>query len=323
VRRREFIAGLGYAAAWPVVARAQQPAKPIVGFIYGGSPSAGEADSLRKGLGEVGYFEGRNVTIEYHWLDGKYDRSPALARELIERPASVIVAASTPVVLSVKNATTTIPIVFNIGGDAVKLGLVSSYSRPGANLTGVSILSNAMGAKNLQLLHELSPQASAVAILVNPASPNAGPDTADATSAARILGLRLLVLEASNQSEIEAAFATLMEQRVGALLVGADPFFAASSQQLAALAARHWIPAIYNRRDFAVAGGLMSYGTDFRDAMRQVGLYTGRILRGEKAGDLPVVQPTKFELVINIKTAKALSLTIPETLLATADEVIQ
>jgi putative tryptophan/tyrosine transport system substrate-binding protein len=323
MRRREFIAGLGSAAAWPVVARTQQPAKPIVGFIYGGSPSAGEADSLRKGLAEAGYFEGRNVTVEYHWLDGKYDRSTALARELIERPAAVIVAASTPVVLSVKAVTSTVPIVFNIGGDAVKLGLVASYSRPGGNSTGVSILSNAMGTKNLQLLHELLPQVTAVAMLVNPASPNAGPDTADAQSAARILGLRLLVSHASDRTEIEVAFADLERQRVGALLVGADPFFAASSQHVVELAAGHRIPAIYNRRDFAASGGLMSYGTNFRDAMRQVGVYAGRILKGEKPADLPVVQPTQFELVINLKTAKALGLTIPEMLLATADEVIQ
>jgi putative ABC transport system substrate-binding protein len=321
MRRREFIAGLS-AAAWPLEARALHPAVPVVGFVYGGSPSAGEADSLRKGLGEIGYFEGQNAKVEYHWLDGQYDRLPTLALELIHRPVAVIIAASTPVALAARAATRTIPIVFNIGGDPVKLGLVASYNRPGANVTGISILSNTMGAKNLQLLHELLPQITMVALLANPSSQNSGADTADAQSAARILGLRLVVLHASDQSSIETAFETLVQQRIGALLVGADPFFAASSQQVATLAARHRVPAIYNRRDFAAAGGLMSYGTNFRDAMRQVGVYAGRILNGEKPADLPVVQPTKFELVINLKTAKALGLTVPETLLATANEVI-
>jgi ABC-type uncharacterized transport system substrate-binding protein len=278
---------------------------------------------FRKGLGETGYFENRNVTVEYHWLEGQYDRLSALAFDLVHRPVSAIVAASTPVALAAKTATTAIPIVFHIGGDPVKLGLVASYNRPGANVTGISILINALAAKKLELLHELLPQATAIAMLVNPTSRDTGPDTAEAQSAARILGLRLLVLDVSDQNDIEAAFATLVQERVGALLVGFDPLFVASSEQLISLAAHHRIPMMFNRREFVSAGGLLSYGASYSDAMRQAGVYTGRILKGEKPADLPVQQPTKFELVINLKTAKALGLTVPETLLATADEVIE
>jgi putative tryptophan/tyrosine transport system substrate-binding protein len=282
MRRREFIAGLAGAASWWTVARAQQPAMPVVGFVYGGSASAGAAALFRKGLGETGYFENRNVTVEYHWLEGQYDRLTALASDLVHRPVSAIVAASTPVALAAKTATTSIPIVFHIGGDPVKLGLVASYNRPGANVTGISIVIDALAAKKLELLHQLLPQATAIAMLVNPSSRDTAADAAEAQSAARILGLRVLVLDVSDQNGIEAAFATLVQERVGALLVGFDPLFVASSEQLISLAARHRIPMMFNRREFVSAGGLLSYGASFSDAMRQAGIYTGRILRGEK-----------------------------------------
>jgi putative tryptophan/tyrosine transport system substrate-binding protein len=325
MRRREFIAGLGSAAAWPVVARAQQPKMPMIAFLNGGSADASSRNvaAFRRGLGAAGYIEGQNVTVEYHWLEGQYGRLPALTRELVHRGVDVIIAETTPAALAAKTATTTIPIVFDIGADPVKFGLVQSFNRPGGNVTGVSVVTNALGAKNLELLHELVPHVVVIAMLVNPANQNAWPDAVDAQAAARKLGLRLLVLNATDQSSIEASFATLVQQQVGALLVSSDLFFVSATNQLVALAARHRVPAIYDRREFTAVGGLMSYGPNIPDSMRQVGVYTGRILKGEKPADLPVQQPTRLELVINLKTAKALGLTIPETLLATADEVIQ
>jgi putative tryptophan/tyrosine transport system substrate-binding protein len=355
MKRREFITGLVGAAASPVVARAQQAAMPVIVVINGGSADAssrnvagfrkglgraqqaampvivvingGSADAssrnvagFRKGLGAAGYIEGQNATIEYHWLEGQYDRLPALTLELVHRQVDVIIAETTPAALAAKTATTTIPIVFIIGADPVKFGLVASLNRPGGNVTGISVVTNALGAKNLELLHELV-QVAVIAMLVNPANQNAGPDTIDAQAAARVLGLRLLVLNASDQSGIEASFATLVQQRAGALLVGSDLFFVSARDQLVALAARHRIPAIYDRREFTAVGGLVSYGPNIPDSMRQVG--TGRILKGEKAADLPVQQPTRLELVINLKTAKALGLDVPEVRLATANEVIE
>jgi putative tryptophan/tyrosine transport system substrate-binding protein len=326
MKRREFITGLvGAAAAWPVVARAQQAKMPVIAFINGGSADASSRNvaGFRKGLGAAGYIEAQNATIEYHWLEGQYGRLPALTLELVHRQVDVIIAETTPAALAAKTATTTIPIVFIIGADPVKFGLVASLNRPGGNVTGISVVTNALGAKNLELVHELVPQVAVIAMLVNPANQNAGPDTIDAQAAARVLGLRLLVLNASDQSGIEASFATLVQQRAGALLVGSDLFFVSARDQLVALAARHRVPAIYDRREFTAVGGLMSYGPNIPDSMRQVGVYTGRILKGEKPADLPVQQPTRLELVINLTTAKALGLDVPEVRLATADEVIQ
>jgi putative tryptophan/tyrosine transport system substrate-binding protein len=324
MKRREFITGLVGAAASPVVARAQQAAMPVIVVINGGSADASSRNvaGFRKGLGAAGYIEGQNATIEYHWLEGQYDRLPALTLELVHRQVDVIIAETTPAALAAKTATTTIPIVFIIGADPVKFGLVASLNRPGGNVTGISVVTNALGAKNLELLHELV-QVAVIAMLVNPANQNAGPDTIDAQAAARVLGLRLLVLNASDQSGIEASFATLVQQRAGALLVGSDLFFVSARDQLVALAARHRIPAIYDRREFTAVGGLMSYGPNIPDSMRQVGVYTGRILKGEKPADLPVQQPIRLELVINLKTAKALGLDVPEVRLATANEVIE
>jgi putative ABC transport system substrate-binding protein len=325
MRRREFIAGLGSTAAWLRAARAQQPTMPVIEFVHGASSdaSANFAAAFRKGLGETGYVEGQNVTIQYHWLAGQYDRLPMLMADLVRRQVAVIAASPTPAALAAKTATTTTPVVFTIGADPVKLGLVASMNRPGANVTGISLVTNALGAKNLQLLRELVPQATVIAMLVNPANQNAEPDAKDAQAASRLLGLSLLVLNASDRSGIEAAFATLVQQRAGALLVASDAFFSSAIEQLVALAARHRVPAIYDRREFTAAGGLMSYGPNLIDGVRQAGVYAGRILKGEKPGDLPVQQPTRFEMVLNLKTAKALGIQVPETLLVTADEVIQ
>jgi putative ABC transport system substrate-binding protein len=325
MRRREFIAGFGSAAAWPVVARAQQSVVPVVGYLDAGASEARRhyAVAFSRGLSEAGYTEGRNVAIEYRWAENRFDQLPSIAAEFVRRNVAVIVALTTPSATAAKNATATIPIVFSIGADPIKFGLVSSFNRPGANVTGFSGVTNALGAKNLEFLHELLPRATVIAMLVNPANPNAGFDTADAQIAARKLGLRLLVLNGANQTDIGAAFTTMVEQRASALLVSSDASFLSNSNQLIELSARHRIPAIYDRREFPLAGGLMSYETSRIDALRQIGMYVGRILRGEKPADLPVMQPTKFELMINLKTAKALGLTIPETLLATADEVIQ
>jgi putative ABC transport system substrate-binding protein len=325
MQRREFIAGLGSAAAWPVVARAQQQAVPVVGFLNSQSPD-GYANLLRayhQGLGETGYVEGRNVVIEYRWAEGQNDRLPAMAGDLARRKVRVI-AANTFAALASKAATMTIPIVFVTAGDPIGLGLVTSLSRSGGNITGVTTLNSEVGPKRLQLLHELIPTANSIALLVNPTNPRlAEPLSRDLQAAARTLGLQLHVLQASTERDFDTIFAALRQLRVDALVIGDDGFFTSRRQQLAALALHYTVATIYENRDFAAAGGLASYGGDFADAYRQLGVYTGRILGGNKTTDLPVQQSTKIELIINLKTAKVLDLTIPETLLATADEVIQ
>jgi putative tryptophan/tyrosine transport system substrate-binding protein len=317
MKRRSFIAGHGSAAAWPVVARAQQPSMPVVGFVDGGSADAyaGRVAAFRKGLGETGYVEGQNVTVEYHWLEGQFDRLPALMADLVRRRVAVIATPGT---------TPTIPIVFGASDDPVKLGLVTNLAQPGGNATGVNFFNLEVVAKRLGLLHELVPKAVRFAVLVNPANvPAAETILRDVQNAAHVIGLQIRVLNASTSGEIEAAFATLARERPDALFVSPDTFFLSRRVQIAALAARERIAASYSARDFIVAGGLMSYGTDAADRWRQTGVYTGKVLNGAKPADLPVLQPAKFEFVINLKTAKALGLTIPETLLATADEVIQ
>jgi putative ABC transport system substrate-binding protein len=329
MRRREFIAGLGRAAvAWPLVARAQQPAMPVVGLVSGSSADAwaryNEA-AFRKGLGETGYVEGQNVTVEYHWLEGQFDRLPALIADLVRRRVAVIATPNNSAAsMAAKAATATIPIVFGVAEDPVKLGLVASLARPGGNATGINSFIAEVVAKRLGLLHELVPKAVRVAVLVNPASAATAETTLrEVSGAAGAMGMQIRVLNASTIGELEAAFATLARERPDALFVAPDGFFASRRVQIATLAERDRIPAAYATRDEAVAGGLMSYGTDSSDRSRQIGVYIGKILNGTKPDDLPVVQSTKFEFVINLKTAKALGLTIPETLLATADEVIQ
>jgi putative tryptophan/tyrosine transport system substrate-binding protein len=325
VKRREFIVGLGSAAAWPVVARAQRVTPSVIGLLSGNSSNSLSPylPAFRKGLSEVGFKEGDNISFEYRWADDRYDQLPALAADLVRRQVAVIVAVSTPAALAAKAATASIPIVFFIGGDPVKFGLVASFNRPGSNVTGARDIINDLGPKNLELLHHIVPSAAVIAMLINPANQNAEPDAKLVEDAARVLGVRLLVLRAGDRSGIDGAFAALSRERAGALLVGSDSFFPTASDQIVALAARQRMPTIYDRREFAMTGGLMSYGPNVFDSIRQVGVYAGRVLKGERPGDLPVVQSTKFELVINLKTAKALGLTVPETLLATADEVIQ
>jgi putative ABC transport system substrate-binding protein len=326
MRRREFIAGLGSAAAWPLAARAQQPAMPVVGFVSAGSAdaAAGYVAAFRKGLGETGYVDGRNVTVEYHWLEGQFDRLPALMADLVRRRVAVIATPATTVAsIAAKAATATIPIVFGVGDDPVKLGLVNSLARPGGNATGINSFTVEVVAKRMALLHDLVPNAVRVAVLLNPANPNAGVDMRQVQEAARVKGLKIHVLNASASREIDAAFAALASEHYDALFVAPDAFFTSRRVQITTLAAHGRIPAAYSIRDFIAAGGLMSYGTDQADRFRQAGVYTGKILNGAKPADLPVAQPTKFEFVINLGTARALGLIIPETLLATADEVIQ
>jgi putative ABC transport system substrate-binding protein len=326
MRRREFIVGLGSAAAWPVVARAQQPALPVVGFLIPQS-----ADEVYKnmtvpflqGLKEAGYVEDQNVHVEYRYAENKFDRLPALATDLLRRRVAVILAGGIDASLAAKAATTTTPVVFLSAADPVAMGLVASLSRPGANLTGSAILQAELAPKQLQLLHELIPNAALFGVLADPASPTTQFIITDLQAAAPALGLQLAVVDAGTDSDLEPAFASFSQQRVGAVLVGSSAFFNRRSEQLAALAARHALPAIYPFREFVLAGGLMSYGSSLGYGFRQVGIYTGRILKGEKPADLPVQQVTKTDLVINAQAAKALGLTIPETLLATADEVIQ
>jgi ABC-type uncharacterized transport system substrate-binding protein len=325
MRRREFIALLGGVSAWPLAAHAQQAAMPIVGVLDSSSASEYEPflAAFREGLHEAGFIESRNVAIEYRWAEGRYDRLPSLAAELVRIPVAVLVATGITAAAAAKAATSTVPIVFNTGGDPVRFGLVASLNKPGGNVTGVASLGKVLVAKRFELFREVVPRANVVAFLVNPNNAVAALDTSDAQAAAATLGYKLIVVKASSAGEIDAAFATIAEQRGGGLLQQLDPFLQSRRDQLVGLAARYELPAIYERRDFAMAGGLISYGTSLRDALRLVGKYTGRLLKGEKPATLPVQQPTKFELVINLKTAKALGLTVPPSLLATADEVIE
>ena len=326
MRRREFITLLGGAVAWPVTARAQQAAMPVIGFLGGGSPDAFAhvVNAFRQGLYETGFAEGQNVTIEYRWAEGQYDRLPALVADLIRQKSAVIVATGGDVgVRAAKKAATAIPIVFTSGSDPVAAGFVSSLNRPGGNVTGVSLFVSVLEGKKLELLRELVPMAAVIGFLVNPNNPRADVDTADMQAAARALGKLLLILKADGEHDFDAVFTNLAQQRVDALVVHTEPFFLSRRDHLVELAARHSIPTIYGLREFAAAGGLISYGTKLSDSYRQVGIYTGRILKGEKPADLPVMQPTKFEFVINLKAAKALGLTVPTSLLVRADEVIE
>jgi putative ABC transport system substrate-binding protein len=324
MRRRAFFAVLGGAAvAQPLVARAQQKALPVIGYLNSGSPGPLPA-AFRQGLSETGYVEGQNVAIEYRYAEGRYDRLPALAADLVGRKVDLIVTdGGNAPVLAAKGETSTIPVVFQTGGDPVADGLVASLARPGGNLTGVSVLFVELVPKRLELLSELVPWAGVIGVLVNPNYSNAERIIREAQEAARAKGLQLPILKAGTEGEIDAAFASLAQLHAGALLVGGDPFFGSRREQLVASASRHALPAIYQSRAFAASGGLISYGPSFPAVYRQVGTYAGRILKGEKPADLPVVQPTKFELVINLKTAKALGLTVPPSLLARADEVIE
>jgi putative ABC transport system substrate-binding protein len=324
LKRREFMTLLGGAAAWPLAARAQQPARPVVGFLCSATPEAyaSRLSAFHKGLGEAGFTENRNVAIEYRWAQGNYDLLPAMMVDLVRRPSSVIVAITTPAALAAKAATTDIPIIFETGTDPVELGLVASLNRPGGNLTGVSLLNVELGSKRLELLHELVPSAR-MALLVNPSNANAEVLSQELQASAGTLGVEMHVLHANSERDFDSIFATLAQLRVGALVIGSDPLYNVHIEQLAALTLRHGLPAIYQYREFADAGGLMSYGGNLSDPFRQAGAYTGRVLKGEKPADLPVVQSTKVELIINLKTASALGLTVPLSLLGRADEAIE
>jgi putative ABC transport system substrate-binding protein len=327
MRRREFITLIGGAAAWPYGARAQQQALPVIGFLSGGTeggPLRSATAAFHQGLGESGFIEGRNVEILYRWAETHNDRLPALAADLVRRRVAVIVATASPgAALAAKSATATIPIVFQVGVDPVEFGLVASISRPGGNLTGTSFLIQELIAKRLELLHQIVPTVATIGFLVNPTMPGIETQIREAEVAARTLAVSLVVSNANTVSEIEAAFAVLVRQGIGALLAGSDALLFEHSAQVVALAARHAIPAIYAYGNIVNAGGLISYGSSLEDAFRLVGVYAGRILKGEKPADLPVQQSTKVELVINLETAKALGVTVPETLLARADKVIE
>jgi len=326
MKRREFISLLGNAVAWPIAVRAQQPAMPVVGVLS--SRSSGESSLLvaafRRGLHETGYIEHQNVHISFRWADGHYNRLPALADELVKSQVAVIAAIGGDVsTLAAKAATSTIPIVFAGGSDAVKLGLIASLNHPGGNVTAANLITDALRAKRLELLRELVPTAAVIAMLINPDNPNSEPDSKDIQATARAIGQQFEVVRASDERDFETAFTTVVQKRAGALLVNPDPLFTTRREQIVALAARHKISAMYAFREFAAAGGLISYGASLADVHRQAGTYVGRILKGDKPADLPVTQPTKFELVINLKTAKALGLKVPRRLLVRADELIE
>jgi ABC-type uncharacterized transport system substrate-binding protein len=326
MRRRDFITLLGGAAAWSLAARAQQQKMPVIGFLHQGSPDAfvSELDAFHQGLKQAGFAEGQNVAIEYRWAEGQYDRLPDLARDLVRHQVAVIAAVGTSApALAAKSATSVIPVVFQTGGDPVQDGLVSRMNRPGGNVTGVSRLSVALEPKQLEMLHEVVPKASMIGLLVNPLNPRTQLLVQQMQEPVRSLGLSLNVLEATTENELDTAFATTVQGGVGALLVASEPSYNRWHEHIVALAIRHKIPAMYASRIYAIAGGLMTYDASVGDSWRQVGIYVGRILRGEKPADMPVVQPTKFELVINLKTAKALGLDVPPTLLARANEVIE
>ena len=326
IQRRGFIAALGGAAAWPLAARAQQPAMPVIGFISGRSPTDSEAlaTAFRRGLVDSGYVEGRNVTIEYRWAEYRNERLPAMVADLVRLKVAVIASISgTPTVMAAKAATATIPIVFAIGSDPVTSGVVTSLNHPGGNVTGVSFFHAPLGSKRLELLRDLVPKATTIAALVNPETAPSRTDGANVQAAAQSFGLQAHLINASTEGQVEDAFKVTMERRIDALLVTADAFFISQRDKLVALAARHAIPVIYFGREFVVAGGLMSYGASETDAFRSAGVYVGKVLSGARPGDLPVTLPTKFELVINLKTAKALGLTVPMIMQMTADEVIE
>jgi putative ABC transport system substrate-binding protein len=327
MQRRAFIKGIaGAVAAWPLAVAAQQQAVPVIGFLSSRSPAEAASDlaAFRHGLGQTGFFEGKNVSIEYRWAEGQYDRLPAMATEFVARQVAVIAAVGgEPSGLAAKAVTTTIPIVCSLGGDAVKAGLVTQLNRPGGNITGVSIIGAEMGPKRLELAHRLVPNANAAAVLINPKYSPGLAEARDMEAAAHSLGLQVTVLEASSVSEIDSAFVALAQQKTNPLIINTDPFLLGQRQQIVQLAARHYVPTVYFLREFVDAGGLISYGPSVAKSYRQAGIYVGRVLKGEKVGELPVVQPTKFDLVINLRTASALGLEIPTNLLVGADEVME
>jgi putative tryptophan/tyrosine transport system substrate-binding protein len=325
VKRREFITLVGAAAGWPLGALAQQAAPPVIGYLSSLTQdiSVRFDEALRRGLSEMGFVEGQNISIQYRWISGRYDALPAMAADLVRREVAVILALGPPAVLAAKAATRTIPIVFVTGADPLKFGFVASFNKPGANITGIWLVLTVLAEKRLQLLHDLVPKAELIGLLVNPTSPVAEPQTRDAQAAARAIGFRLTVVRAATENDFDQAFAALVREGANALLVSADPFFFSRREQLITLAARHAIPALYELREFVEAGGLLSYGTVLGEGFYKGGNYIGRILKGAKPADLPVEQIDKFELVINVTTAKALRLTVPDRLLAIADDVIE